>query len=122
MLGHIGFETSFGFLKAKRLTDAHERKLGEGDLMAKQAFDLVVALLRFRLGSMSWHRCWPGLLALFGSADEKGREESLQLLKDDYDAYKGAKLLVAASPILGEGVRALTLRPANNGRGVRVGV
>ena len=102
ILGIVGFQTSFGDLKKAVLAQEHERRLDDDDLLAQQAFDLTLGILKFRVGSMSWHVSWPGLLVRFGSEVRSGQEDALEVLRRDDDCFQHAQDLVGASPFLGK--------------------
>ena len=96
-LRYIGFESDLSFLKGNP-PERHEELLHEEDVLAAAAVRLICNLATTRMGSMSWHRSWPGLLALFLSTQYTDREAGLELLKQHFADFNEASRLVAASP------------------------
>ena len=107
-LKYIGFETDM-HLFARRGAETREdlqRLLAEDDLLAQQAWDLVVALLHTRCCSLAW-RCgsWPSLLALFASPEKEDCQRALYLLRLGWEAYTVAEELAGGSRFLGKVVQ-----------------
>ena len=103
-LRDLGCETVLDRLnKPGKLPQALQEDLDEQDALAVNAWDLAVALLRTRGGSMMWHSGrWPGLLALFASENVSDRIRALQNLKDSWAAFADARDKAKVSTFLGK--------------------
>eukprot|EP00974_Lingulodinium_polyedra_P002346 218824-Lingulodinium_polyedra.AAC.1 len=94
----MGFETDLR--PFRKIHGDLDRILEDQDILAGQAFQLVLGLLRNRGASMSWHASWPGLLALFISDAREDQEEGLRLLRQDWEAYQAALTRAEQAPWL----------------------
>ena len=97
-LKFMGMDTDFGVVQSGVGTDNQRKLLEDNDLIAKQAWDLVCALTKFRLSSMSWHcNYWPGALALAGSGNLADRRACLHKLQHDLAVFEEASKVAARS-------------------------
>ena len=104
----VGFHTSLEGLTGRKAEEKAtvQRVLQHDDLLAEQAFRLVVCLLHARCKSCGWYcGSWPGLLALFASDQGAVQQEGLRLLRADWAASNQELGLAGASSFVEEMVK-----------------
>ena len=96
ILGPVGIWKRPG----RNLKPTDEEVLAQDEL-ADRAVQLVLHILRYRLGALStWCESWPGLLALLASDDDAGVDRCLEKLREDYAVLQEVKELGKASKFL----------------------
>ena len=96
ILGPVGIWKRPG----RNLKPTDEEVLAQDEL-ADRAVQLVLHILRYRLGALStWCESWPGLLALLASDDDADVDRCLEELREDYAVLQEVKELGKASKFL----------------------
>eukprot|EP00974_Lingulodinium_polyedra_P056085 5393548-Lingulodinium_polyedra.AAC.1 len=99
-LHYMGMDTDFATATPAAL-DRNDPRIVVENKLAQQVAALTTQLLRQRSSSMAWHSAsWPGKLALLAHSDRQLREQCLQDLHADWQAWKAAQESAKSSTFL----------------------